>query len=54
MRKFNEYREPEFKVVKTASEDIITGSTGGTLDVISDAWDTGSSGSGSGGLGFGV
>lgn len=37
MTKFN-YNEPEFKVVKMASQDVLTGS----LDVVTDAWDTGS------------
>ena len=42
MTKF-EYREPEFKVVYT-SEDILTASVDGTLDIISGDWDTGASG----------
>jgi len=35
MRKFN-YNEPEFKVIVSASQDVITTS----LDVASDQWDT--------------
>ena len=47
------YIEPEFKVIKTAEEDIITASTNG-LEILPGDWDTGSSGEGSGGINFGV
>ncbi len=53
--KMNMYKEPEFKVVMTANEDIITASTASnTLDTVSSAWDPSQSGSGSGGVGFGL
>jgi hypothetical protein len=32
----NNYREPEFKVVKALTEDVISTS----LDVVSDTWNT--------------
>ena len=53
MKKY-EYREPEFKVIVTAHEDVITGSSGGLLGTISNYWDTGSSGEGDGDINFGV
>ena len=53
MKKF-EYREPEFKVIVTAKEDIITASTSGILGNITGYWDTGSSGAGDGDITFGV
>ncbi len=54
MKKF-EYREPEFKVVMTAKEDIITASTASnTLNTVSSAWDPSQSGEGTGGIGFGL
>jgi len=46
MMKFD-YKEPEFKVVKAASDDVIT--TSAELDTASSAWDTGAQG---GGVGF--
>ena len=51
-----EYREPEFKLVMTAEQDIITASnpTNGTLGTESTAWGTNLSGNGSGGVGFGL
>ena len=39
MRKFN-YNEPEFKVIVSATQDVITTS----LDVASDEWDTNKNG----------
>ena len=39
MRKFN-YNEPEFKVIVSATQDVITTS----LDVASDQWDTNKNG----------
>ena len=53
MKKF-EYREPEFKVVMTAKEDIITASTSNTLNTVSSAWDPSQSGEGTGRIGFGL
>ena len=53
MKKF-EYREPEFNVVITAKEDIITAST---LSLIADDWSAGGSPNGEGGagnIGFGL
>ena len=35
MKKF-EYKEPEFKVVISAFEDVLTGS----LEIVDDPWDT--------------
>lgn len=55
MKKF-EYKEPEFKVIRTLNEDILTASENpisAALDSLSDSWDSGSVG-GSGGVGFGV
>ena len=48
MKKF-EYKEPEFKVVSTNAQDVLTAS----LDIVSDAWDTGSNNHG-GGIAFGI
>lgn len=53
MKKF-EYREPEFKVIVTSKEDIITASESGILGTITGYWDTGSSGAGDGDFDFGV
>ena len=50
MKKY-EYREPEFNVVKTAQQDVLTASGDGLLDVVSSAWDTISQG---GGISFGL
>ena len=49
-----EYKEPEFKVIETASEDILTASqnpVAGALNHLTDDWDTGAVG---GGIRFGV
>ncbi len=46
-----EYKEPEFTVVKTAQQDILTASGDGFLNTASSAWDTISHG---GGIGFGL
>jgi hypothetical protein len=46
-----EYREPEFTVVKTAAQDVMTASVESLLDIITGDWDTGSQG---GGIGFGL
>ena len=52
MKRF-EYKEPEFNVIITARQDVITASTGGedtptgSLGTVSDDWVTG-------GIGFGV
>lgn len=51
MKKQLEYREPEFNVVKTAQQDVLTASGDGILGMVSDAWDTISHG---GGIGFGL
>ncbi len=41
MKKNFEYREPEFTVVKTAQQDVLTASgETGILPVVSNAWDT--------------
>ena len=50
MKKF-EYREPEFAVVKTAQQDILTASDELALDNVSSAWDTAGNG---GGVSFGL
>lgn len=54
MNRFD-YKEPEFKVIVTAKEDILTVSgASASLGTITDDWDTGSSGGGIGGISFGV
>lgn len=50
MKKNLEYREPEFVIVKTAQQDVLTAS-GSFLDVASDAWDNFTHG---GGISFGL
>ena len=44
-----EYKEPEFKVVKVNSQDVIT-TSGDSLPGASSGWEAGGSGSGSGGV----
>jgi len=51
MKKNLEYKEPEFTVVKTAQQDVLTASAEGILGVVTDAWDTISHG---GGISFGL
>ena len=51
MKKNFEYKEPEFTVVKTAQQDVLTASAEGVLGTVSSAWDTISN---SGGIGFGL
>lgn len=51
MTKF--YNEPEFKVVSIKSEDVVSTSIGGELEVISEKWDTASTGN-DGIVGFGL
>ena len=51
MKKNLEYREPEFTVVKTAQQDILTASGEGLLGTVTSAWDTFSNG---GGISFGL
>lgn len=50
MKKY-EYREPEFIVVKTAQQDVLTASGEGILGTVTDAWDTITNG---GGISFGL
>ncbi len=53
MKRNLEYREPEFTVVKTAQQDVLTAS-GGIADIlpsVSSAWDTFTQG---GGISFGL
>ena len=51
MKKHLEYREPEFNVVKTEAQDVLTASGEGLIGFVTDAWDTISHG---GGIGFGL
>lgn len=53
MKKNFEYKEPEFKVVITNEQDVLTTShiDDETLPTGSSSWDTGSQG---GGIGFGL
>jgi hypothetical protein len=51
MKKNLEYKEPEFNIVKTAQQDVLTASGDDILGVVSSAWDTISNG---GGIGFGL
>jgi hypothetical protein len=51
MKKNLEYREPEFIVVKTAQQDVLTASGEGILGTVTSDWDTFSHG---GGIGFGL
>jgi hypothetical protein len=51
MKKNLEYREPEFTVVKTAQQDVLTASGEGILGAVSSVWDTIGNG---GGLSFGL
>lgn len=46
-----DYREPEFKVIITAKQDVLTASESGLgLPEVDGNWDTGSGGDGSGGI----
>jgi len=49
MKKYLEYKEPEFTVVKTAQQDVLTIS-GGIIGNITTDWDTGKDD----GIGFGL
>lgn len=40
MKKNLEYREPEFNVVMTAQQDVLTASGDGILGTVTSAWDT--------------
>jgi hypothetical protein len=51
MKKYFEYNEPEFTVVKTAQQDVLTIS-GGIIGTITGDWDTG--GDNGGDIGFGL
>ncbi|MBQ9227198.1 MAG: hypothetical protein IJ168_00075 [Eubacterium sp.] len=51
MKKNMEYKEPEFNVIRTDAQDVLTASGDGLLDIANSAWDTISHG---GGIGFGL